>query len=95
VVVTAVQPELTVAGDWIMSDVDTTILEIFKTPDAAKWTAGSAVGFRADGGEAIVSGAIVTARLPWANSVTVGRRYFVFAGFNKNTGAVVAGPGGM
>jgi hypothetical protein len=73
-----VTPGLTPARDWVVSQVQATVLEVLKKPDGDSLAVGSRLDFAQDGGELVLDGISVRTRVPYSHPHEAGRRYLLF-----------------
>jgi hypothetical protein len=88
------RPKLSQGRDWVESDLDFTVLEVFKAPkDTLK--AGAKMRFVEDGGELDVKGTAVKARVPWVKGFQSGQSYLMFLGVDPDKGQIYFDPSGF
>ena len=84
---------LTSAGDWVQSDITARVIEVFKAPRSANLRPNSTLAFVEEGGEVQISGARITAIVPWFRPLETGQTYLVGLGVDPESGRILVWPG--
>ena len=76
-------------SDWVESDLDARVVEVYKAPAAARLKPGAKLGFVEEGGEIDVKGTKVRANVPWFRPFEQGRTYLMMLGIDPTNGRIV------